>query len=210
MRILEEELRNKTIDFIELLKYGFTQENEIYSYHRKIYDEQFEMNVTVANNKMTAKLLIDEYSDIKETSMNTTHKEIEYSPFQMLAFCIGWMDLVLSWEDEEQKGIQKTTLATEWKWNDLDWLYQSFYNKYNKASLDELINIFNQKVKNMIELITNLSDEELLEVGKRNWAKTNGKEFSIYRLIHLNTIANFKNFRSRIRSCKKNNNQKEI
>lgn len=56
MRILEEELRNKTIDFIELLKYGFTQENEIYSYHRKIYDEQFEMNVTVANNKMTAKL----------------------------------------------------------------------------------------------------------------------------------------------------------
>ena len=128
----------------------------------------------------------------------------------MLAFCIGWMDLVLSWEDEEQKGIQKTTLATEWKWNDLDWLYQSFYNKYNKASLDELINIFNQKVKNMIELITNLSGEELLEVGKRNWAKTNGKEFSIYRLIHLNTIANFKNFRSRIRSWKKNNNQKEI
>ena len=160
--------------------------------------------------KRNAKLLIDEYSDIKETSMNITHKEIEYSPFQMLAFCIGWMDLVLSWEDEEQKGIQKTTLATEWKWNDLDWLYQSFYNKYNKASLNELINIFNQKVKNMIELITNLSDEELLEVGKRNWAKTNGKEFSIYRLIYLNTIANFKNFRSRIRSWKKNNNQKEI
>ena len=33
---------------------------------------------------------------------------------------VGWMDLVLSWEEEEQNGIQKTVLATEWKWNDLD------------------------------------------------------------------------------------------
>ena len=50
-----------------------------------------------------------------------------------------------------------------------------------------------------------LSDEELFEDGKRNWAKTNGKEFSVCRLIHLNTIANFKNFRGKIRKWKKNN-----
>ena len=48
------------------------------------------------------------------------------------------------------------------------------------------------------------SDEELFEDGKRNWAKTNGKEFSVCRLIHLNTIANFKNFRGKIRKWKKN------
>ena len=164
------------------------------------YNNKSELIETIKNN---ANLFIKEYSDIEETSMNKIDEEIEYSPFQMLAFCIGWMDLVLSWEDEEQRKIKKTTLATEWKWNDLDWLYQSFYNKYNSYSFNELVNIFNQKVVNIIELVNNLSDEDLFEDGKKNWAKTNGKKFSVCRLVHLNTIANFKNFRSKIRKWKK-------
>ena len=164
------------------------------------YNNKSELIKAIKNN---ANLFIKEYSDIEETSMNKIDEEIEYSPFQMLTFCIGWMDLVLAWEDEEQKGIQETTLATEWKWNDLGWLYQSLYDKYNNYSLNELINNFNQKVESIVDLINTLSDEELFEDGKRNWAKTNGKEFSVCRLIHLNTIANFKNFRSKIRKWKK-------
>ena len=154
--------------------------------------------------KSNANLFIREYADIEETSMNIIDEETEYSPFQMLAFCIGWMNLVLSWENEEQRGIQKTTLAIDWKWNDLDWLYKSFYDKYNNDSLNELINMFNQKVENIIELISKLSDEELFKEGKRNWAKTNGKAFSVCRLMHLNTIVNFKSFRGKIRKWKKN------
>ena len=164
------------------------------------YNNKLELIEEVKSN---ANLFIGEYCDIKETAINIIDEEIEYSPFQMLAFCIGWMDLVLSWEDEEQRGIQKTALATEWKWNDLDWLYQSFYDKYNSYSFNELINIFNQKVIKIIELVSNLSDEDLFEEGKRNWAKTNGKEFSVCRLVHLNTIANFKNYRGKIRKWKK-------
>lgn len=156
--------------------------------------------------KNSANLFTEEYFNIKETSMNIIDKEAAYSPFQMLAFCVGWMDLVLSWENEEQKGIQTTTLASEWKWNDLDWLYQSFYDKYNNYSLNELLNNFNQKTEDIIKLINDLHDEELFENGKRNWAKTAGKEFSVCKLIHLNTVANFKNFRSKIRKWKKNNN----
>ena len=56
MRILENELKNKTINYDELLKYGFIQEKNIYLYKTKIYDEQFEMIVTIENNKMTSKL----------------------------------------------------------------------------------------------------------------------------------------------------------
>ncbi len=164
------------------------------------YNNKLELTETIKNN---ANSFIKEYSDIEETSMNKINEEIDYNPFQMLAFCIGWMDLVLAWEDEEQKGMKETSVATEWKWNDLGWLYQSFYNKYNNYSLNELINTFNQKVESIVDLINNLSDEELFEDGKRNWAKTNGKEFSICRLIHLNTIANFKNFRGKIRKWKK-------
>ena len=167
------------------------------------YSNKLELVEAIKSN---ANLFIKEYLDIKESSINMVDEEIGYTPFQMLSFCNGWMDLVLAWESEEQKSIQKTQLATEWKWNKLDWLYQSFYDKYNGYSLKELINIFNQNVDNIIKLVNNLSDVELLESGKRNWAKTNGKEFSVCRLIHLNTIANFKNFRGKIRKWKKNNN----
>ena len=166
------------------------------------YTNKSELKEEIKNN---ASLFIKEYSDIEEKSKNIIDEEIGYSPFQMLSFCIGWIDLVLSWENEEQKGIQKTTLATEWKWNDLDWLYQSFYNKYNDYSLKELIDNFNQKVDSIIQLVNNLSDIELFENGKRTWTKTNGKEFSVCRLVHLNTIANLKNFRGKIRKWKKNN-----
>ena len=165
------------------------------------YDNKSELIEAIKNN---ANLFIKEYSDIEETSMNKIDEEIEYSPFQMLTFCIGWMDLVLAWEDEEQKGIQETTLATEWKWNDLGWLYQSFYDKYNNYSLNELINFFNKKVESIVAFINNLSYEDLFEEDRRNWAKTNGKKFSICRLVHLNTIANFKKFRGKIRKWKKN------
>ena len=152
------------------------------------YNNKLELIDAIKSN---ADLFIREYYDIKDEGMNTFYEEIEYSPYQMLVFCIGWMDLVLSWEEEEQNGIQKTVLATEWKWNDLDWLYQSFYDGYKKFSLKELVDNFNQKIDSIIQLINNFSDEDLFNEGRRAWAKTNGKEFSVCRLIHLNTIANF-------------------
>ena len=96
------------------------------------YSNKLELIEAIRNN---ADLFIKEYSDIKESSINIVDEKVGYTPFQMLSFCIGWMDLVLSWENEEQKGIQKTPLATEWKWNDLEWLYKSFYDKYDNYSL---------------------------------------------------------------------------
>ena len=167
------------------------------------YNNKLELIDAIKSN---ASLFIGEYCDIKDEAMNTFYEEIEYSPYQMLVFCIGWMDLVLSWEEEEQNGIQKTVLATKWKWNNLDWLYQSFYDRYNNNSLKEIINKFSQKVDNIIQLINNFSDEDLFNEGRRAWAKTNGKEFSVCRLIHLNTVANFKNFRGKIRKWKKFHN----
>lgn len=57
MRILENELKNKKINYDELLKYGFIQENGTYLYKTKIYNEQFEIDVTIKNNKMSSKLV---------------------------------------------------------------------------------------------------------------------------------------------------------
>ena len=56
MRVLNKELKNKTINYNKLLKYGFIQENGIYLYKTKIFNEQFEMSVIVENNKMISKI----------------------------------------------------------------------------------------------------------------------------------------------------------
>ena len=132
------------------------------------YNNKLELIEAIKNN---ASLFIEEYSSINEESMKISDEEIEYSPFQMLAFCNGWMDLVLSWENEEKTGKHETTLATEWKWNDLDWLYQSFYDRYKKFSLKELVDNFNQKIHSIIQLINNLSDEDLFNEGRRDWLR---------------------------------------
>ena len=58
------------------------------------YNNKLELIEAIKNN---ASLFIEEYSSINEESMKISDEEIEYSPFQMLAFCNGWMDLVLSW-----------------------------------------------------------------------------------------------------------------
>ncbi len=76
MRILENELKNKTINYAELLKYGFIQKNGIYLYKTKIYDEQFEINVTVKDNQITSKLfdLINEDEYILVDIQDSTGK----------------------------------------------------------------------------------------------------------------------------------------
>lgn len=57
MRILKNELKNKTINHEKLIEYGFIKEDEKYLYRAKVCDEQFEMMVEVAKNEITSRLI---------------------------------------------------------------------------------------------------------------------------------------------------------
>ena len=57
MRILENELKNRTIDYEDLQKYGFIKENEKLVYKSKIYNNQFEAIVEVEKDQMGARLI---------------------------------------------------------------------------------------------------------------------------------------------------------
>lgn len=56
MRSLDNLLKKKTINYKKLEKYGFINNNGIYTYKTKIKDNQFEIIVQVENNKMTSML----------------------------------------------------------------------------------------------------------------------------------------------------------
>ncbi len=119
MRILENELKNKVINYDELLKYGFIQENGIYLYKTKIYDKQFEMSVTVENNKMTSKLFDltneDEYIlvDIQDSTGEFVGKVRE------------------EYENELQKIITKCTTPNIFKSEQAKEIIRYIKEKYN-------------------------------------------------------------------------------
>ena len=57
MRNLEKELKNKAINYEELIKYGFIKEENKYSYNKNICNEQFEIIVEVKENEIISKLV---------------------------------------------------------------------------------------------------------------------------------------------------------
>lgn len=73
MRVFDDKLRNRTINYDKLLEYGFVKEDNIYLYRKMLDDDHFEMKVMIENNKMSSWLfdLIskDEYIlvDIKDS-----------------------------------------------------------------------------------------------------------------------------------------------
>lgn len=89
-----------------------------------------------------------------------------------------------------------------YRWNDLGKLYKSFYEQYKNYSLEELIKEFNFLIKMYNEWIEELSEEELFIQGYRKWTGDKSN-WPIARWIHINSVAPFKSFRTKIRKWKR-------
>ena len=57
MRNLENDLKNKTIDYNKLIEYGFMKQENQYILKTKIYNEQFEMIVCFSKEQKISKLI---------------------------------------------------------------------------------------------------------------------------------------------------------
>lgn len=134
MRTLESELNNKAINYDRLLKYGFIQEKDRYLYKTKIYNEQFEMYVTVENNKMTSKLLDlligDEYIlvDVPDSTGDFVGKVRE------------------EYENELKNIIEKCTIPNVFKSEQSKEIIKYVKNKYN----DDLEYLWTKFPKNAV------------------------------------------------------------
>ena len=65
--------------------------------------------------------------------------------------------------------------------------------------------ILNENVHSIYEMIDSLSEEELFKPHMRKWADeaTKTAVWEVYRFIHVNTVAPFGTFRTKIRKWKK-------
>lgn len=90
------------------------------------YKNREELILEISNR---SKLFIGEFNDINEKDKDRLIDGVDKTPAQMIAYQLGWMNLILDWESKEQQGITGITPTPDYKWNNLGGLYESFYKK---------------------------------------------------------------------------------
>ena len=148
---------------------------------------------------------IAEFDDIPEALKDKRIDEVERTPAENLAYQVGWTTLLLQWEDRERKGLPVRTPSDEFKWNQLGKLYQWFTDTYAHLSLRELKGMLTDNVDAIYAMIDAMSEDELFKPHMRQWADdaTKTAVWEVYRFIHVNTVAPFGTFRTKIRKWKR-------
>lgn len=136
-----------------------------------------------------------------EKELNGHANETKMSVSDLVAYLIGWSELVLKWNQKKENKQNVDFPETGFKWNELGKLAQKFYSDYKNIDYKTLLTNLDLNVEKILELIKENDNANLYEkpwYGK--WTK--GK------MIQLNTSSPYKNARSRIRKWKKLNEEK--
>ena len=133
----------------------------------------------------------------------TTIKELEghakntlMSINNLVAYLVGWGQLVLKWNDKRSKGLAVDFPETGFKWNELGLLAQKFYKDYEKDDFKTLNRKLDKTTTEIMNLIESKTNKELYEV---DWYD----KWTFGKMIQLNTSSPFKNAKDRIRKWKK-------
>lgn len=148
---------------------------------------------------------ISEFDGIPEELKDKRIEGADRTPAENLAYQVGWTTLVLKWEEDEKNGLPVHTPSDTFKWNQLGGLYQWFTDTYAHLSLKELQDRFRENIQAIYAMIDSLSEEELFKPHMRKWADESTKTavWEVYKFIHVNTVAPFGTFRTKIRKWKK-------
>ncbi|REK05819.1 MAG: DfsB family protein [Bacteroidetes bacterium] len=123
-------------------------------------------------------------------------KNTQMSINNLVAYLIGWGQLVLKWNDKKSKGLEVDFPDTGYKWNELGLLAQKFYKDYEKDDLKTLNEKLDKTTNEILKLIESKTNRELYETA---WYD----KWTLGKMIQLNTSSPFKNAKDRIRKWKK-------
>jgi hypothetical protein len=69
--------------------------------------------------------------------------------------------------------------------------------------LEKLCKMFEVAVDEFIQWFEKFTEKEIFQAGGRKWASSTPSNWPIWKWVHINTVAPFKSFRSKIRKWKK-------
>ncbi|SFE14254.1 ClbS/DfsB family four-helix bundle protein [Peptostreptococcus sp. D1] len=168
----------------------------------RVYENKEELKAEI---KKAFEKYISEFDNVPETLKDKRVDEVGRTPAENLAYQVGWTTLLLQWEEDERNGLKVKTPSDEFKWNELGKLYQWFTDTYAHLSLQELKSKLNENINSIYAMIDSLSEEELFKPHMRKWADeaTKTATWEVCKFIHVNTVAPFGTFRTKIRKWKK-------
>ena len=114
------------------------------------------------------------------------------SPADLVAYLIGWNELVLKWLDRDDRGEAVDFPETGFQWNQLGLLAEKFYADYRALAWPELLARLAAAKAQLIDTISRRTEDELY--GKAWYGK-----YSKGRMIQYNTSSPYTNARGRIR-----------
>ena len=166
----------------------------------KSYEDQKEL---IAAIETSLEKYLAEFTNIPENKKDARLRDGERTPSEPLSYQLGWVSSLRDWESREQGGGQTVqTPAEGYKWNNLSGLYQQFYATYGGYTLAEQQQMLWEKVAELCSWVENLSETEFFTPEQRAWATTSAR-WPIWKWVHINTVAPFTNFRTRIRKWKR-------
>ena len=138
----------------------------------------------------------EEYT--KKKNMPGHKKNTEMSVCNLMAYLVGWGNLVLKWHKISSQGSMPDLPDTGFKMNELGELAQKFYKDYEKDNINDLLNKYDTVVSNILSMVESLDNKDLYEI---EW---HGK-YPFGRMVQFNTSSPYKNARARIRKWKREN-----
>ncbi len=154
---------------------------------KAITDNYKKLTIELANIPidLTGKKELDGHS--KNTLMSINN---------LVAYLVGWGQLVLKWNDKKSKGLKVDFPETDFMWNELGLLAQKFYCDYENDNFKTLMEKLDETTNEILKLIESKTNTELYEIA---WYS----KWTFGKMIQLNTSSPFKNAKDRIRKWKK-------
>lgn len=128
----------------------------------------------------------------REASMPGHATGTMMSPADLVAYLIGWNELVPKWLDRDDRGEPVDFPEAGFTWNELGPLARKFYADHEALGWPERLERLRAVKEQLVSTITDRSNDELYGKGwYGNWTKG--------RMIQFNTSSPYANARTRIR-----------
>lgn len=129
-------------------------------------------------------------------SMSGHRKDTEMSVCNLVAYLIGWSELVLKWHKKRDRGEEPDMPETGFKWTELGQLAQKFYADYKAEDFRSLLRRLDRVKEKIVQLVESKSNAQLYGTP---WYKI----YPMGKMIQLNTASPYRNAHGRLRRWKK-------
>lgn len=97
----------------------------------------------------------------------------EWSAKDVLAHLYEWEQMVLGWLAASQRGERPHVPAEGYKWSQLPALNETIRAKHSGRSLEEILSLFRDSYKQIVQTIESLPEETLFTPGLYPWMNKN-------------------------------------